>query len=303
MSAPFDPAAAVPAVGDVGDAEPGPASGAVRTFAKNRLGLVGLAIVVAFVIFCFLGPLVYHTDQVHTRLAEANQPPGSPGHPLGTTNTGYDVLGRLMVGGQSSLVIGVGAAVLASLFGSVWGAIAGYVGGVVDSMMMRVVDAFLSIPLLFFLLFMSRVITPSVPSLTLGIALFAWLGPARLVRGEALSLRTREYVQAVRSMGGGNVRVVVRHILPNTIGTIMVNATFQIADAVLALAALSYLGLGIPPPHAEWGGMLADGIQFVYDRYWWMIAFPGGAIILLVIAFNFVGDALRDAFDVRLRRQ
>lgn len=275
----------------------------MRTFAQNRLAVLGLAILVGFFLFCFFGPLVYHTDQVHTQLGEANLPPGSPGHPLGTTNTGYDVLGRLMLGGRSSLIIGVGAALLASVFGAIWGAIAGYVGGPVDAVMMRIVDAFLSIPLLFFLLFMSRVVTPSVTTLTLGIALFAWLGPARLVRGETLTLRTREYVQAVRTMGGGNTRVVTRHILPNTVGTIMVNATFQVADAVLALAALSYLGLGIPPPHAEWGGMLADGIQFVYDGYWWMIALPGGAIVLLVIAFNFIGDALRDVFDVRLRRR
>lgn len=267
----------------------------------NRLAVIGLAAIVGFVVFCFLGPLVYHPTSTSAQLMAANKPPGTPNFPLGSTNTGYDMLHQLMLGGRASLLIGVGAALLASAFGTLWGAVAGYVGGPVDALMMRIVDAFLSIPLLFVLLFLSRLTTPSVPSLTLGIAAFAWLGPARLVRGETLTLRTREFVQAVKGMGGGNSRIIVRHVLPNAVGTIVVNATFQVADAILALAALSYLGLGIPPPHAEWGGLLADGISFVYDRYWWMIAFPGGAIVALVMAFNFVGDALRDRFDVRLR--
>jgi len=269
----------------------------------NRLAVAGAVVIVGFVAFCFLGPLVYHPTSTSAQLMAANKPPGTPNFPLGSTNTGYDMLHQLMLGGRSSLMIGLGAALLASIVGTLWGAVAGYVGGPVDAVMMRIVDAFLSIPLLFALLFFSRLTTPSVPSLTLGIAAFAWLGPARLVRGETLTLRTRDFVVAVKGMGGGNLRAITRHVLPNTIGTIVVNATFQIADAVLALAALSYLGLGIPPPHAEWGGLLADGISFVYDRYWWMIAFPGGAIVLLVMAFNFVGDALRDRFDVRLRTE
>jgi peptide/nickel transport system permease protein len=274
----------------------------LAVFYTHKLGLVGLVIVIFFVLFCFVGPLLYQTNQTEAALDQANLPPGTDGHPLGTTNVGYDVLGRLMVGGQASLLIGVGAALLATLVGSFWGAIAGYFGGGADSVMMRIVDAFLSIPMLFFLLFLSRLVTLNVPYLILGIALFTWLGPARLVRGETLTLRTREYVQAVRVMGGGGPRIVFRHILPNSVGTIMVNATFQVADAILALAALSFLGLSIPPPHAEWGGMLATGVQYVYDGYWWMI-FPAGlAIILLVVAFNFIGDALRDSFDVRLQQ-
>jgi peptide/nickel transport system permease protein len=274
----------------------------VRTFLENRLAVVGLALIVFFVLFCFLGPLVYHTEQITTNLAGADQPPGS-GHPLGTDDVGYDELGRLMAGGASSLEIGVAAALIATVFGTLWGAVAGYVGGFADAVMMRVVDTMLAIPTLFLLLILSAIFTPSVGLLIVVVAFGAWLGPARLVRGETLSLRTREYVQAVRMMGGGNRRAILRHIAPNAIGTIVVNATFQVADAILLVAALSYLGLGIAPPHADWGNMLSNGTESVQNGYWWLILPPGIAIIGVVVAFNFLGDALRDALEVRLRRR
>ncbi|HET6504036.1 MAG TPA: ABC transporter permease [Amycolatopsis sp.] len=278
------------------------AGGTVRAFLENRLAVAGLALIVFFVVFCFLGPLVYHTDQITTNLAGADQPPGA-GHPLGTDDIGYDELGRLMAGGASSLEIGVAAALIATGFGTLWGAVAGYVGGFADAVMMRVVDTVLAIPTLFLMLILSAIFTPSVDLLIVVVAFGAWLGPARLVRGETLSLRTREYVQAVRMMGGGNRRAVLRHIAPNAIGTIVVNATFQVADAILLVASLSYLGLGIAPPHADWGNMLSNGTESVQNGYWWLILPPGIAIIGVVVAFNFLGDALRDALEVRLRRR
>ncbi|HEY1370196.1 MAG TPA: ABC transporter permease [Gaiellaceae bacterium] len=275
---------------------------ALDVFVENKLALAGVAVIVFMVLFCFVGPLVYHTDQIHTNIAEATQPPSSD-HPLGTDEVGYDQLGRLMVGGQTSLEVALGAAGVAIVVGVLWGAIAGYLGGPIDAIMMRIVDAILSIPALFLLLFFAAVTTPSVGMLIGVVGLIAWLVPARLVRGETLSLRVREYVQAVRVMGGGSFRIVVRHIVPNTIGTVMVNATFQVADAILVVAALSFLGLGIPPPAANWGGMLSNGLNYTYSGYWWLIYPPGVAIVLTVVAFNFVGDALRDAFEVRLRRR
>lgn len=275
----------------------------LRTFAENRLALVGILIVVALAGFSFIGPLLYHTDQVHTNLTAVNLHPGAHGHPLGTDQVGYDQLGRLMAGGRTSLEIGISAGLLATVVGSLWGAIAGYVGGVVDAAMMRIVDAMLSIPALFLLLVIAAIWTPNVTSLILLIGLIAWLVPARLVRGEALTLRTREYVQAVRLMGGGRLRAVTRHIIPNTVGTIVVNASFQVADAILYVAYLSFLGLGLPPPSTNWGGMLTDGVQYAYDGYWWLIYPPGIAIVLVVIAFNFIGDGLRDSLDARLRRR
>jgi ABC-type dipeptide/oligopeptide/nickel transport system permease subunit len=143
---------------------------------------------------------------------------------------------------------------------------------------------------------------PAETELILVIALTSWLSTSRLIRGEALSLRAREYVQAMRVMGGGGARAVCRHIAPNAVGTIVVNATFQVADAILIVVALSYLGLGIRPPQTDWGGMLTSGLNSVYDGYWWQIFPPGIAIIVVVIAINFIGDGLRDAFEVRLQR-
>jgi peptide/nickel transport system permease protein len=135
------------------------------------------------------------------------------------------------------------------------------------------------------------------------LAALSWLGPARLVRGETLSLRTREYVQAVRLMAGSSLRIILRHIAPNAIGTIIVNATFQVADAILALATLSFLGFGLPPPAATWGGMLSNGTNYLFDGYWWEVYPAGVMIVVTVIAFNFIGDALRDAVEVRLQRR
>lgn len=274
----------------------------LATFLENRLAVVGVGLIVLFVLFCFAGPLVYVTDQVHVDLAQAAYGP-SAHHPLGTDEVGYDQLGRMMLGGQASLEVGVAAALLATLFGTLWGAVAGYAGGVLDAVMMRIVDAMLAIPALFLLMFLSAITRPNIWVMIGVIALVAWLVPARLVRGEALTLRTRDYVRSVRLMGGGSWRAVLRHIAPNAIGTVVVNATFQIADAILLVAALSFLGLGIPPPSATWGDMLSNGINYTYDGYWWLIYPPGLAIVLVVVAFNLIGDALRDSFEVRLQRR
>lgn len=271
-------------------------------FLENKLALAGAIVLVLIVGFCFLGPVFYHTNQVSSSLAVASEAPNSA-HPLGTDNVGYDELGRLMAGGQSSIEIGFAAAALAGVFGVLWGAVAGYFGGVIDSLMMRIVDALLAIPVLFVLLLMAAIIHVNALNLTLVVAFFAWLVPARLIRGETLSLRTREYVQAVKGMGGGAGRSIFVHVIPNAIGTIIVNITFQVADAILVLAALGYLGFGIPPPAANWGAMLSQGVTYLYAGYWWLIYPVGGLIILTVMSLNLIGDALRDAFDVRLQRR
>jgi peptide/nickel transport system permease protein len=274
----------------------------LSTLIENKSALAGLVIIVLMAIFSFAGPLFYHTNQISTNLPMSLKPPGA-GHPLGTDNEGYDELGRLMLGGQTSLEIGLAAAIVATGIGMLYGAISGFAGGIIDGLMMRIVDGLLAIPTLFLLVYLFTVFQASVLLMILVIGLVAWLVPARLIRAETLSLRTREYVQAVRAMGGSRRRMVVRHIVPNTIGTIMVNATFQVADAILALASLSFLGLGIPPPAANWGGMLSTGVNYVYAGDWWLIYPPGLAILLVVMAFNMVGDGLRDAFEVRLQRR
>jgi peptide/nickel transport system permease protein len=284
-------------------AEAGPVGGDVRSRTRvhvSPLGITGLTIIILACLFCFVGPLLYHTNHVASNLAAANLPPGK-GHPLGTDDNGFDILGRLMVGGQSSLEIGAAVAVIATSTGVIWGAIAGFSGGFVDAAMMRIVDVILAIPALFLLLILATSSSPTPLELILVLSFLAWQVPSRLVRGESLSLRTREFVQAVQVMGGGSARSVVRHIIPNTVSTIVVNATFQVADAILILAVLSYLGFGLPPPAATWGGMLSNGSSYIFAGYWWQIYPVGVLIVIVVVAFNFLGDALRDLLDVRLR--
>jgi peptide/nickel transport system permease protein len=270
---------------------------------KSRVAVFGLVVIVALALFSFVGPLLYHTNQVNTNLAAANLPPGSPGHPLGTNSVGIDELGQLMIGGRASLEIGLAAGVLATLIGTLWGAIAGYVGGTLDSVMMRIVDAGIAIPALFLLLVAATIVRPSVPILILIIGVVSWLVPSRLIRAEALPLKERDYVLTMRAVGGSNTRAILRHIIPNSIGTIVVNATFQVADAILLVAYVSFLGLGLPFPETDWGGMLSNGIAYTYAGYWWLIFPPGIAIVLVVFAFNAVGDGLRDAFDLRATRR
>lgn len=283
-------------------ARAGPWAMVARAFLENRLAMVGLGIVVAVTLFCFVGPLVYHTNQVATDITKNNLPPGA-GRPLGTDNVGYDILGRLMVGGRSSIEVGLAVSLLATSFGVAWGAVAGYVGGVVDALMMRVVDAALAIPGIFLFLYLFSISRPTLLVIILVLSALSWLVPSRLARGETLTLRSREFVEAVRAMGGSSPRVIVRHIVPNAIGTIVVNATFQVADAILALALLSYLGFGLPPPAASWGDMLSQAITSLYDGYWWQVYPVLALIIVVVVAFNFIGDALRDSLEVRLQQR
>ena len=208
-----------------------------------------------------------------------------------------------MKGGQSSIEIAFCVAIIATFIGVVYGAVAGFFGKFVDALMMRVVDILLAIPVVFLFIFVSDIVTPSTWLLIAVLSGLSWLAPARLVRGETLSLRTREYVQAVKVMGGKSRRIVFRHIIPNAIGTIIVNATFQIADAILVLAVLQYLGFALPFPTATWGSMLSQGSTFLSDGYWWQVYPALIAIVLIVVAFNFIGDALRDSFEVRLQER
>ncbi|MEP7023180.1 MAG: ABC transporter permease [Actinomycetota bacterium] len=275
-----------------------------EVFAENRLALVSLGVVVFIVLFSFVGPLLRHTDQVHTNLALSLCTP-SGAHPLGCDNIGYDQLGRLMLGGQTSLEVGFAAAIVAVFIGTLYGAFSGFIGGPVDSFLMRIVDAGLSIPYIMVIVILSVVFHPDTIVMIFIIAVFYWLGVARLVRGETLSLRTREYVQAVKVVGGRGSRAVIRHIVPNAIGTIIVQTTFAIADSIIILAGLGFLGLGVAPPATDWGDMLSGGLTYLQSGsdYWWLIYPPGIAIILTCIAFNFIGDALRDSFETRLQRR
>ncbi len=269
-------------------------------FAEHRRAMVGVYAIVFIGLFCFVGPLLHHTSQVASNIANADLAP-SMKHLLGTDDSGYDELGRLMIAGRTSLAIAFGAAALGTLLGVVWGATAAFAGRAAGAIMMRIVDGALAIPGLLLLVVLCTIISPTVPILILIVAAQAWLVPARLIRAESLSLRTRDFVDAARGMGGGRFWIIKRHIVPNAVGTILVNMTFQIADAIIIIAYLSFLGFGIPPPATNWGAMLSSGLNFAITGYWWLIYPPGIAIVLTVIAFNFIADGLRETFDVRLR--
>jgi ABC-type dipeptide/oligopeptide/nickel transport system permease subunit len=275
---------------------------ALREFMRNRLAVVGVAILVFFVVFCFLGPFFYHGNVLQVDLINSHDPPGA-GHPLGTDVNGFDILGELMKGGQAALEIGFFAAFVAITIGSLVGAVAGLIGGIVDSALMRVVDVFLSIPFLFVVLILAVRYGATVLSLSLVIGGFSWQVPARLVRGEVLTIRERDFVAAARTAGSGNWRLIGRHLLPNAFGVMIVNVTFQVADAILAVSYIGFLGFGLHYPNLDWGDMISDGVGYMQDGYWWLIYPVGVCIVLTVMALNFIGDALRDSLDVRLRRR
>jgi ABC-type dipeptide/oligopeptide/nickel transport system permease subunit len=275
---------------------------ALGEFTSNRLAVLGLFVLVFFVLFSFLGPVVHHTNQTATNILQAAKAPGGK-HLLGTDLNGFDELGRIMVGGQTALEIGFFAAGVAIVIGTLYGAISGLVGGVLDGIMMRFVDILLSIPLLFIVLTVATKYNGTVVSLSLVLGIFSWLVPARLVRGEVLTLRTRDYVAAAQTMGATRWRLIYRHLIPNAMSVTIVNVTFLVADSILLLSYLGFLGLGLQYPATSWGDMLGDAQQYIQDNQPWLVFPVGACLVLTVLACNLVGDALRDAFDVRLRRR
>jgi peptide/nickel transport system permease protein len=274
----------------------------LAAFARNWQARIGMGIVVGLVLFCFAGPLLYRTNQVTVNLNLKDLAPGGS-HPLGTDDTGYDVLGRLMLAGQSSLELGFAVAITTTVLGTAYGAIAGIVGGIIDGIMMRIIDTLLAIPWLVLLLIMVNIFPANLWTIIALLSVLSWLGVARLVRGEVLSLRTREFVLAARTMGATTSRILARHMVPNAIGVIIVSATFSVADAILALSTLSFLGLGLPPPHTDWGTMLTSGLDDLFNGYWWLVYPPAVILIVTIIAFSLTGDAVRDSLDGRLRRR
>jgi peptide/nickel transport system permease protein len=274
----------------------------LAAFFRNPMGTLGVAAIVIMLLFSFIGPIIYPTNQTTPDLLRITLHPSSQ-FPLGTDNVGYNVLGRLMVAGQSSLEVGLAAAAIASVLGTLWGSVAGFVGGWLDTVMMRIVDALLAIPALLLVLLLSTLVTPSLIMVIIVLGVISWLTTARLVRGQVLVLRSLDFVQASHAFGAKPRQIVLKHLVPNVVGTVVVQATFEVANAILLFAALSFLGLGPPPPAANWGGMLTNGLDYVFDGYWWLIYPAGVCIVITVVAFNLVGDALRDLVEVRLQRR
>jgi ABC-type dipeptide/oligopeptide/nickel transport system permease subunit len=282
---------------------------ALREFADNRIAVLGLGILVFFVLFCFAGPFFHHTNQSLTQPLSANLAPGaaSPlgGHAgiFGTDEHGFDELGRIMLGGQTALEIGFFAAFISIVIGTLYGAVAGLSGRLIDGIMMRFVDIVYSIPFLFIVLVLATKFSATVLEESLLLGFFSWLVPSRLMRGEVLTLRERDFVLAARVMGSGRARLVYKHLIPNALSVVIVNVTFLVADSILALAFLGFLGFGLQYPAASWGDMLGNADTYVSNGQWWLVYPVGFCLVAVVMACNLVGDALRDAFDVRLRRR
>ncbi|HTA04709.1 MAG TPA: ABC transporter permease [Streptosporangiaceae bacterium] len=291
------PPGAAPSGGEV-TTHGAPGNLALHDFLHNKRAMGGCGVVLLLILFCFVGPLIYRTNQTTVNLGLSNQPPG-PGNPLGTDEYGIDILGRLMVGGQSSLELGFSVAIASTVIGALYGAISGMIGGFVDAFLMRIVDTLLAVPTFILLLIVSSMFTLNLTAIIVILTVLSWPYVCRLVRAQVLSLRTREFVQASTAMGSTRLRILVRHMLPNTFNIFIVTTTFAVADSIYALSALSFLGLGPPPPFADWGTMLTTGVNDLFDSYPWEV-YP--ALIILVVtilAFRQIGDALNDIASSR----
>lgn len=274
---------------------------AARHLRRNRLALLGLFTVIALYLIAFLAPLIAPYDPIAQGdlTTSAFLPPGAD-HWLGTDQFGRDVLSRIIYGARISLAVGFIAVAIAIILGSLLGAVAGYIGGKVDAVIMRFTDMVMAFPRLVLLIMIIALFDSSLTLIILVLGLTQWPGTARLVRGEVLSLREQEYVQAARALGFGRSRIILRHLIPNVLAPVIVAATLGIGNTIVLEAGLSFLGMGVQPPTPSWGTLLADGRQSLIDA-WWVATFPGLAIVITVLAFNLVGDGLRDALDPRLR--
>jgi ABC-type dipeptide/oligopeptide/nickel transport systems, permease components len=270
-------------------------------FISNRTALIGATFLILMLIICFLGPtLTGHNNPDALHLTDSGGgafAPPSWNFPLGTDDVGRDQFARAMAGGQVSLIIGLGSMAISIILGVLVGALAGYFGGIIDNILMRLTDVVLAVPLYLLLFVLSTALTDHTPrSVILLISIFGWTTMARLVRGEFITQREREYVMAARTIGAKNFRLMFRHILPNAAGPIIVNATLLIGNNIILESVLSFFGFGIQPPYATWGNMISYGQGFM-DSDALLVIIPGLLIFLTVLSFNLVGDGLRDALD------
>ncbi len=272
----------------------------IRQIQTNRLAFAGLLIIL-FMFIMALFASVLGGDPGAIDIAVRLQPPGFD-HWLGTDDLGRDVLTRILFAARISLLVGFVAVGIATVIGVVLGALAGYYGKWVDGVIMRFVDLMLCFPSFFLILAVIAFLEPSIWNIMIIIGLTSWMGVARLVRAEFLSLRERDFVVAARALGGSDRRIIFRHILPNALSPVLVSATLGVAGAILTESALSFLGIGVQPPTPSWGNMLMAGKQTL-GTAWWLSFFPGMAILLTVLGYNLLGEGVRDAFDPRMRGQ
>jgi peptide/nickel transport system permease protein len=285
-----------------------------RRFRRHKLALIGVVVLVLLFVYAFGGGLIFPESYANYNDTGLRLSPPSVTHPFGTDTIGRDTLARTLYGGQISLLIGLFAVTIETLVGILVGALAGYYGGVIDNILMRITEAMLNIPEIFLLIVMAKFFGGKIPEISLMgriysgsvivivaiIGLTSWMYLARIVRAEFLSLKENEFILAARATGTPNAEIIFRHILPNSIAPIVVSATLGVANAILAEAYISFLGLGVQPPTATWGNML-DGANNYLESAPWLWFFPGLLILLTVLSINFLGDGLRDAIDPRSR--
>lgn len=276
-------------------------SRSLRRLVRNRLAILGLAFIVLVVMAALLAPFIASYDPLQMNFDELLAPP-SRTHLMGTDVLGRDIFSRVIYGSRYALVIGLAVVTLQMVFGAMLGLVAGYFGGPIDSLIMRLVDIIWSIPALVLALALAGAFGGGIPVMILAIAVTGWGQFTRLVRGQVLSLRELEYVSAARAIGASSWRIIFSHILPNSLGPVIVYGTLEMPAAILWSASLSFLGVGAQPPTPEWGAMIAEGRAFI-SYAWWISTFPGIAIMIVALGFNFVGDGLRDALDPRFERR
>jgi peptide/nickel transport system permease protein len=280
-----------------------------RTFLLSKTATLGALIFVLFLFTALLAPILAPHDPALQDLERRLAPPVGLGmekasleYPLGNDNLGRDILSRLMVGSRVSLTVGVSTILLASSVGSLLGAVAGFYRGLVDNIVMRIVDTWMAFPSLLLAIAFGAALGPGLANLVLALSLTIWVVYCRVVRAEVLSLRERDYVLAARAMGASDLRIILRHVLPNVLAPILVISTLRMGTVIISEASLNFLGVGVQSSVPTWGGMLADGREFMRDA-WWLATFPGIAISIVVLGVNLLGDGLRDALDPRLRRR
>jgi len=272
----------------------------------RRVPVVSIGIIAVFVLIALLAPLLSPGDPYEQSLRLRFRPPvweerGSWAHPLGTDRLGRDMLTRIIWGSRVSLAVGALAVLLAGAVGATIGLVAGYYGGRVDAALMRVTDATLSFPVILLALILAVTVGPSFTNVVIAIAVILWARYARVIRGQVLTLMTLDFIAQARIAGAGAWRIITRHLLPNTLNTLVVLVTLQVGYVIIVEASLSFLGAGIPPPTPAWGSMIAEGRDVVTSA-WWVSFLPGLAILLVVLAFNLLGDWLRDTLDPKLRQ-
>ncbi|MBE3554985.1 MAG: ABC transporter permease [Thermicanus sp.] len=268
---------------------------------KNKPAVFGLVTILLIALFALFGPFLTPYTYDKQFLLQANLPPSAE-HWFGTDHLGRDLFARILYGAKISLFIGLMAALIDFFIGVIYGGVAGYVGGKTDEIMMRFVDILYGLPYLLVVILLMVVMGPGLATIIVALTATGWIGMARIIRGQVMQLKNSEYVLAAKTMGAGTWYIIRRHLLPNTMGIIIVQITFTVPSAIFAEAFLSFIGLGIQPPLASWGVMANDGLPTILSGHWWRLFFPSFFISLTVLAFNLLGDGLQEAFDPKQRR-